>query len=254
MSNNVFSRTSSDLNLDSFRIENEIEAMFSIYLNQIEKYVFEDKNCLKIKLNENINKVPICHIELLVKYNKGYPRVVPELEIINRHNITTEELDALNEGIDDIAFSKSDENIEMIHDICQFIQLSLNDKAKKFPNNSERKKSKEEELLNEEKRIRKRSSAQELQKYKENFNDLKKFLNDDIYCNSHLTKAISFNFDNTNINLQNETSGAASRFISDFNIIEKIGEGGGGSVYKVKNKFDEMFYAIKRVTIIFIYG
>eukprot|EP00340_Litonotus_pictus_P010316 CAMPEP_0170518272 /NCGR_PEP_ID=MMETSP0209-20121228/3994_1 /TAXON_ID=665100 ORGANISM="Litonotus pictus, Strain P1" /NCGR_SAMPLE_ID=MMETSP0209 /ASSEMBLY_ACC=CAM_ASM_000301 /LENGTH=993 /DNA_ID=CAMNT_0010803759 /DNA_START=613 /DNA_END=3591 /DNA_ORIENTATION=+ len=38
-----------------------------------------------------------------------------------------------------------------------------------------------------------------------------------------------------------------SRFKDDFNIEEIVGRGGGGVVYKVKNKYDGMFYAIKKI-------
>ncbi len=44
-------------------------------------------------------------------------------------------------------------------------------------------------------------------------------------------------------NISNESS----RYFDDFEEIECIGRGGFGSVYKVKNKLDDRFYAIKKV-------
>ncbi|KAF6020177.1 EIF2AK1 [Bugula neritina] len=40
-----------------------------------------------------------------------------------------------------------------------------------------------------------------------------------------------------------------SRYSSDFNEIKSIGSGGFGSVYMVKNKLDEVFYAVKKVRL-----
>lgn len=55
------------------------------------------------------------------------------------------------------------------------------------------------------------------------------------------SKDISFVFESTNNNF--------SRYKHDFEQIEMLGEGGFGAVYKVRNKLDGNFYAIKKVTI-----
>jgi serine/threonine protein kinase len=40
-----------------------------------------------------------------------------------------------------------------------------------------------------------------------------------------------------------------SRYESDFDEIQKLGKGGFGQVYKVRNKLDGNFYAIKKIII-----
>lgn len=238
-----FSRSSStSLVNDGSRIDNEIEALNGIYMDNFSRLGPDSANEIKIKLTpdpfSNISKDPFCWVELKVKYSRGYPRVVPDIEIANKYNVTEEELDFLNEKIGDIAFDRSDQNMEMIHDICEAIQKFLDDKNRTY---DPQKRASQQPI----KVVRKRSSAQEIVKINENFNDLKKFLkNDDPFLLN--TNMISFNFDDS-IYKQNSNHSGGSRFTTDFEIIEKLGQGGGGSVYKVRNKFDGMFYAIKRV-------
>ena len=54
----------------------------------------------------------------------------------------------------------------------------------------------------------------------------------------------------SNISNQINTSYYHSRFHSEFTQIEKLGQGGGGSVFKVRNNVDKMIYAIKRILFI----
>mmetsp|Transcript_7144 Transcript_7144/g.31564 ORF Transcript_7144/g.31564 Transcript_7144/m.31564 type:complete len:1292 (-) Transcript_7144:1530-5405(-) len=48
---------------------------------------------------------------------------------------------------------------------------------------------------------------------------------------------------------QGSSTGSASRFRADFQVVRKLGEGGFGSVVKARNKLDGRDYAIKRVTL-----
>ncbi|KAJ8905115.1 hypothetical protein NDN08_001625 [Rhodosorus marinus] len=48
---------------------------------------------------------------------------------------------------------------------------------------------------------------------------------------------------------QGNSTGSASRFRADFQVVRKLGEGGFGSVVKARNNLDGRDYAIKRVTL-----
>lgn len=243
------SRSSSSVNnYDIIRIENEIEVLQSIYMDNLERVNLNEPQEIKIKLTPglvaNTAKSPFCWLELKLKYNKGYPRVVPEIEISNKYNITEEETEILNEGIDDIAFEKSDQNVEMVHDICEYVQNFLSDKCQTY----NPKKRQNNTTIDENKPPRKRSSAQDLNKPNDKYHDLKKFLKEGNELKMTVS-SINLNMDEHGLGIGRENSNPInnSRFTTDFEIIEKVGQGGGGSVYKVKNKFDGMFYAIKKV-------
>lgn len=235
------------------RIENEIEALQSIYLDNVERVTskYEGHYEIKIKLipemfskNNSKDKEPICWLEIHVKYHKNYPAVVPDFEISNKYNLNEGELNQIMEGIDDIAFDLSDNNMEMMLEICQFIQKFLDEKNRAYNPNT--LKFNESELKQE---LRRKSDSEEIFKIKENYNDIKKFLKEDDNI-TYNTNSLNINFEDSDvvgINRIENIKNSISRFSNDFEMIEKIGQGGGGSVYKVKNKFDGMLYAIKRV-------
>ena len=50
-------------------------------------------------------------------------------------------------------------------------------------------------------------------------------------------------------NIPNKEFLSKSRFLTDFNVIDKIGKGGFGSVFKVNNKLDNKIYAVKIVNV-----
>ena len=45
------------------------------------------------------------------------------------------------------------------------------------------------------------------------------------------------------------SSGFASRFLSDFQPVQCLGRGGFGVVFECKNKYDDINYAVKRITL-----
>eukprot|EP01132_Coremiostelium_polycephalum_P006041 gene6041-7525_t len=51
-----------------------------------------------------------------------------------------------------------------------------------------------------------------------------------------------------NNNNNNNSNIRVSRYKEDFSEIEKVGKGGYGSVYKVQNKLDGLYYALKKIT------
>ena len=53
----------------------------------------------------------------------------------------------------------------------------------------------------------------------------------------------------TNYDNKEERNKSTSRFNTDFKIIEKLGQGGEGAVFKVMNIWDKQYYAVKRIII-----
>jgi len=138
----------------------------------------------------------------------------------------------------------SDLNCEMVHDICQFIQKFLDEKNKLYnPIYSYDLKASSKT----------RSDLYIKMHNKKNKTSSKDQEQNQVYLENLITKEWSKNAINLDIkqDLLNEidTNASISRFKNDFIIIDKVGSGGGGVVYKVKNKYDGMFYAIKKVSL-----
>jgi alpha-tubulin suppressor-like RCC1 family protein len=51
------------------------------------------------------------------------------------------------------------------------------------------------------------------------------------------------------ISIEGKSTNEESRYVKDFEEIECIGKGGFGSVYKVKNKLDDRYYAVKKIKL-----
>jgi hypothetical protein len=232
----------------NIRIENEIEALQSIYLDNLKRVtaLYEGHYEILIKLTpdifSNLAKKPFCSIELKIKFPKDYPNDAPVVEIGDKYNITQEEYLNLKQQIKLMIEDYTEKNMEMIHEICQKIQKFLDDKNRSY---EPQKKVDSKGKLN----LRKNSSQEDLKKMKENYDNIKNFLNTD---DKNLRNTINSNIviDDSELglnNLENVNNNMSSRFLTDFEVVDKIGQGGGGSVYKVKNKYDGMFYAIKRV-------
>lgn len=290
---NSFSRGDSMTN-----IEYEVEALSSIYNDQIEKIYHKGFPELKIFLKPNPlihGKEPICWVKLLIKYNEGYPKIPPEIEIFEKYNITKQELELINKGIDELSLEKSEENSEMIYDICRFIEKILDNKSRTYdPNNLKSptgrfsnfiKFSPQQERptkyladdkifqkLNPRKlsldNSSKKSSEINSESRKDNVKYIRKFINDEgsyAEMDSDIKKMHSSIVGNKTSEFQNSQvyknersnsnelkfaiNGGISRLHTDFQIIEKIGQGGGGSVYKVRHNIDKQFYAIKKIKI-----
>jgi len=167
--------------------------------------------------------------------------------LIDIYNLSNLDKDYLNEQIDEIAINMSNNNCEMIHDICQFIQKFLDEKNKLYNPiyNMELKSSNNNKMLCLKKSQKKHMISSKDQEQNQ------------VYLDNLITKewskgVINIDFKNDALN-EMETGASISRFKNDFIIIEKVGSGGGGVVYKVKNKYDGMFYAIKKVICFMIW-
>lgn len=240
------------------RINNEIEALSCIYIDAIEKIRYESNGEHELIVNLKPNHFnstffdPICWIKLKIKYNRGYPVIPPGVDIIEKYNISESEKDSINTGIDNIANVRSDQNCEMINDILDFVKKFLDEKSKSY-SPFKRKENPIEEISGF-KSSRKLSSDKydEQKSLRKNIKRLNYNKGNDLLGHNYTYNSSKIDYENVDENFEgldekNFVSQGKSRMLSDFQIIDKIGEGGGGSVYKVKNNFDGMFYAIKKV-------
>jgi len=65
----------------------------------------------------------------------------------------------------------------------------------------------------------------------------------------NMSTPLEFKASIPNINFDFESKYPNSRYHSDFDEISKIGRGGGGHVYKVRNRLDNLIYAVKKVKL-----
>lgn len=249
---------------EQIRIDNEIEALSCIYIDTIDKIKYDPNGLhemiIYIKPNQFNSTFfdPICWIKLKIKYNRGYPSIPPGIDICEKYNLSPNELKEINQNIDNIANIRSDQNCEMLNDIIEYVKKFLDDKSKAYSPF----KRKENEIHNNENaiflRTRKLSTdkSEEKNSIRKNMKKLNYFMKDnDLLGHNYTYNSSKIDYENVdsnfNMNSKIMTSNGKSRMLTDFQIIKKIGEGGGGSVYKVRNNFDGMYYAIKKVTKFF---
>ena len=56
-------------------------------------------------------------------------------------------------------------------------------------------------------------------------------------------------FPSVSLDLSRQTSGFTSRFLSDFQPVQRLGKGGFGVVFECRNNYDDIHYAVKRITL-----
>jgi len=244
------------------RINNEIEALSCIYIDAIEKVRYEANGEHELIVNLKPNHYnstffdPICWIKLKIKYNRGYPVIPPGIDLIDKYNISEREKDVINTGIDNIANIRSDQNCEMINDILDYVKKILDEKSKSY-SPFKLKENPIEDISGLKKSSRKLSSDKydEQKSIRKNIKKLNYNKGNDLLGHNYTYNSSKIDYENVDANFEvldekNFVSHGKSRMLSDFQILDKIGEGGGGSVYKVKNHFDGMLYAIKKVICI----
>lgn len=87
----------------------------------------------------------------------------------------------------------------------------------------------------------------------ENIKNKKLVINNDLNINSNSLQIISDN-NLLDTKIEKDVNILKSRYYDDFLQISKIGNGGFGIVYKVYNKFDKNYYAIKKIPITFSFN
>lgn len=252
------------------RIENEISILSSIYLSNLKLI---DDTSIRIKIVPN-TKNHLCSIKLSIKFPNNYPSGKPEVSI-KPYNIEQQFITPLNSEIQDILSQRESEKCESILDICYIIQ-NLVDKTNNILNHeSSSKGSKQEETIKPNVFLERSNNSKSNESKKSDVLKKKNFSHEDktesiVNRNNRINEFQEFrkltgnqipsynktssyiDIENTLImnnikNIQNVLSDQKSRFLTDFIILEKLGSGSGGTVYKVKNNLDGLNYAVKMI-------
>jgi len=255
-------------------IDNEIEALINIYPGKIKVIKDSQKKVIEISIISNPliqNKnPPYCWIKLNIEFPNDYPNKRPIVTIYEKYHISENELNEVKNEIELIIKKGEEENIEVIHEICFYIQEYLDSKGKLNLNFNE----KDNDIINKKnynlitkfksfnlKGQNPFENIRETNLKNEYSNSISKSSDSITNNNKSIHKKISSTSLDEN-NLNNVTNKSidnllnvnnlkyTSRFLNDFEIKNKIGEGGGGSVYKVRNKWDDMIYAMKIIKIL----
>lgn len=256
------------------RVSDEIEALNEIYLDTFK--LITPNQTIQIKIIPNSLKVfqntnPKCMVKLVIDYNPNYPKVLPTLTISKTYNFTKKETDEMYTKMYETAQECSENNMEMIHEICTVIQEIVNKKAQQNEPLNLSINSSDNLSDTEEVNLPKKGNKKHIEQ-----NAFENVRNAMLECsnnnseeqNNSESNSIELNIsvdDNNNTNIlgnidNNENmpfsqkpssnyNQTYSRFKSDFTVISKLGQGGGGSVFKVQNHWDKMFYAIKRIKL-----
>ena len=244
-------------------IDNEIEALTNIYPEKVKKL---NKSEIEVSITSNplIYKQypPYCWIKLKIEFPNNYPNERPIVIIIDKYHFSENELNEIKSEIESIIKKREEENIEVIHEICFYIQEYLDLKTKLNLNVNN-----EKENLSSDNKNNLISNFKTFNiKGKNPFENIREInLKNDNSKSEYSISKSSDSMTNNKINNRKKSSSTSeenqklnpienlkytSRFLSDFEIKNKLGEGGGGSVYKVRNKWDDMIYAMKIIKIL----
>ena len=118
----------------NLRIENEIEALSSIYLDRIKMVPSKPNKTIEITLSSNSlgspkSHHPFCWVKTRVEYQNNYPLRGPIITIFEKYNLLDSEVENIEKHIELIIQNRIKQNYEMVHEICQYIQIFLNQKA-----------------------------------------------------------------------------------------------------------------------------
>jgi hypothetical protein len=117
------------------RVDNEIEALSNIYLDRINVVADTPNQIIEIMLKSNsLDKTSecsnyFCWLKLRVEYVNPYPSKSPIITICDYYRITKDDVDVILKHIQLIIQTRMKQNYEMVHEICQYIQVFLNQKG-----------------------------------------------------------------------------------------------------------------------------
>ena len=263
------------------RVSNEIEALSEIYFDAIN--IIIPNKIIQLQFNSELEHIHIpIIINIQIEYNDGYPSTLPDIHIIKYEGFTTKEKECLYNKLLTIMKECSEDNVEMVHEICIHIQHEIEMKEttyspvvkKKNDITNDKSSGETIEIKNNKGKLNAFENPRDAMleddirdndKISENY---KHNNNNNILCESSSSGSLELNISDKNMNSEHDNESSIddsdsvnnkdnknnynkvySRFKSDFTIISKLGQGGGGSVFKVKNRWDQMYYAIKRIKL-----
>jgi translation initiation factor 2-alpha kinase 4 len=211
----------------------ELQALEAIYMDdlQVTEYPSADQpGSFKLFLKPLPGQVTdvYCTVYLSVQYTSQYPCHPPSLTLMNPVNLSTQALKELEEAAKRKAEDRSLSHYPMVLDICNLIQERLaayNDPPRPIVEETKEPKwtQGEQSVMSHEVSI--------ISPINENI-DMKRITEELDEYDQSIRKCIS-----------------VSKFKYEYEDVECIGRGAGGSVYKARHKLDGVFYAIKKVKL-----
>ncbi len=144
--------------------------------------------------------------------------------------------DNLNSENDDEKKKNKEEDESSDEKSYENYELKIEENSS-FEEKKEKKKEKEKERKEKMRTKKKKMSREELSEEKMSLD----------YSSSD--NFIKKKYPKKEKKIESQPSTSFSRFKQDFIFIKKLGQGGEGAVFKVRNKFDQQLYAIKRIKI-----
>ena len=245
--------------MNNSRIINEIEALCNIYFDRIKKIPSSDNQIIEITLSSNPlsesrSHHPFCWVKARVEYNSNYPLTGPLIQIVEKYNVLEAELEMIKKHIELIIQNRIKQNYEMVHEICQYVQMFLNQKANLNDPKNIIIDTSEDDFDDSISDIHPKNTNSLIKSHSDNIKNPFENLRDissNINTKKEEENSITESHHHLDLSPQSSSSSPVltSRFNSDFEIKQKLGEGGGGSVYKVRNKWDNNIYAIKIIQV-----
>lgn len=195
-------------------VPNEIEAIKAIYFDNI---LEETADSIKLLLCSSFDKATSqAWAEILLTFPPKYPSEPIHFSLGEVKNLSLAEIETISSKIATIVNLRSLQRCEMGHELLVIVENVVKEKEDQKNNIFSRAE----------------SFGQVSEKvYYGKFNKFE-------LPNKEMEEIVDVDV---------EEIICESRFKNDFEVVDKLGKGGGGTVYKVRNRFDGMLYAVKKV-------